>query len=218
MLHCDHATTGSLRIDVSFKVPILGEKLDTSVESVLQLTSSGNENGSSEYLAASVDFFGVAEPSQMSEPISPVSDYRLDKMIEFSVDKLFLSDEGFARRYPSIHPTPTSNLNQCDDNIKLPGKRKHLSLDGTRSRESTPDASPTSTTWNEWVEWSGSNDEAPIQSRDVGSCSMSLLQQNLDDSPSLIRPSQCLSKFPRLDSSNVAEHRSKLRSVGQMQE
>ena len=210
-----HATTG-LQIDlssiqcVSTGSPVISQFFSYNLPAV------SPEQSSSAFNRTLCDF---SPAQQQSDPISPRSEQRLDKLMEGTIDFFVSSDEGLLSRFPCVFSS-SARMDTSTEPMRLPGKRKHAFFDGVHSRESTPDASPTSTTWNEWNSHSHDEideiDEPLCAARDMETSSLSLLQQNLGETSTPFSSPIFSVKFPRVEvSSSISDCRSKNHSCRQ---
>jgi hypothetical protein len=143
-------------------------------------------------------FFDFPQAQHLTDPISPRSEQRLDRLMEGTIDFFLSSEEGLLSRFPSVFSNSSVRMDSCVETVRVPSKRKHAFFDG--SRESTPDASPTSATWNEWNSHSNDEiDEPQSAARGMETCSFSLLQQNLGETCTPCSSPNPAVKIPRVE-------------------
>ena len=193
-----HATTG-LEIDLSSIQYITTDSPVTSQFFSHTLPSAPSEQRSNSFTRTSFDF---SHAQYQTDPISPRSEQRLDKLMEGTINFFMSSDEGLPSRFPCVFSNSTVRMETSAETVRMPGKRKHAFFDGGRSRESTPDASPTSATWNEWNSHNDEIDEPLSAAREMETCSLSLLQQNLGDTSAPRALPNFANKFPRVEFSS----------------
>ena len=164
-----HATIG-LRIDVSCREQLRYESVDSTSHSFTDLSCQTIEHrGTGSSRNTELFNHGVTAGCQLSEPISPAWERHLDKLMGQTVDTFFISDQdGFSRFQPFFSNSP-AQTSSCEEAVLFSGKRKLVVDDGMHTRESTPDASPTSTTWNDWSSHTsrGSEDDMRFSARNM---------------------------------------------------
>ncbi len=195
-----HATTTGLEIDLSSI-----HRVTTDIPVSPQFPSYcfpvfSPEQSSNGFNRTTFDF---AQAQHQSDPISPRSEQRLDRLMERTVDFFVSSDEGLPSRFPCVFSNSSVLMDSSAESVRIPGKRKHGFFYGGHSKESTPDASPTSATWNEWNSHSNDEIDEPFSTaRDMETCSLSLLQQNLGDTSVPCTLPNFAIKFPRVEVSS----------------
>jgi hypothetical protein len=201
------ATTG-LEIDLS---SIIRGTTDSPVSSQLLSLIVPTVSPEQRNYGFNRTFFELSQHPHQADPISPRSEQRLDKLMEGTIDVFLSSDDGLLSRFPSVFSNSSVPMDTSIETMRVPGKRKHAFFDGSYSRESTPDASPTSATWNEWNLHSNDEiEETQFAARDMEACSLSLLQQNLGEPSTPCMLTNFAFKVPRVDlSSSMSACRSK---------